>query len=250
MATVPRASGKASSAREYLLSRIASGEWPVNSRIPREPELMALIGVGKSTLREAVQALTSMGMLEPLRGIGTFVRSRTPVDTVLAASVSGYPLEAILGLRDALEIEGARQAARRRSDEQASALNTLLHESANAGAATTLPPSHGQSPGAFHQQVLLASGNELLRDLYTAVLSAIREKKNAGLIPEGDDPSLRRHDHEVIARAIEQRDASAAADAMAQHVAHDIPPDEGRTAAAAPARPGAEPRGRRRAGSG
>lgn len=61
--------------------KITSGEWPINSKIPTEPELMRLLGVGKTTVREAVRSLASLGVLEPLPGIGTFVRSRMPVST-------------------------------------------------------------------------------------------------------------------------------------------------------------------------
>lgn len=217
-------SAKSAKAFDYLRSRIETGEWPVNSRIPREPELMKFIGVGKSTLREAVQSLTGLGMLEPLRGIGTFVRSRTPVRAVLVSSISGYSLEDILELRSAIEVEAARQAALRRSDEEAALLRRLLREEHNAGAETSLAPSHGQAPGAFHQQLLAAAGNPLLQDLYAGAIAAIREKKKAGLLSEDDDPAMRHDDHEAIAAAVERREPSAAANAMARHTAHDIVP--------------------------
>lgn len=60
----------------FLRQKITSGEWPINSKIPTEPELMRLLGVGKTTVREAARSLASLGILEPLPGIGTFVRSR------------------------------------------------------------------------------------------------------------------------------------------------------------------------------
>ncbi|MCW3156400.1 FadR/GntR family transcriptional regulator [Micropruina sonneratiae] len=52
----------------FLRQKITSGEWPINSKIPTEPELMRLLGVGKTTVREAVRSLASLGILEPLPG--------------------------------------------------------------------------------------------------------------------------------------------------------------------------------------
>ncbi len=42
-------------------------------KLPNELEMMTLINVGRSTIREAIKILVSMGMLEVRRGRGTFV---------------------------------------------------------------------------------------------------------------------------------------------------------------------------------
>ena len=97
----------------FLRQKIVSGEWPINSRIPTEPELMALLGVGKSTVREAVRSLASLGMLETIRGIGTFVRSRVPSDAVLVSLMSERGPAECLQLRAAVEGEAARALATR-----------------------------------------------------------------------------------------------------------------------------------------
>ncbi len=206
----------------YLRSRISRGAWTINSRIPREDELMTRIGVGRSTLREAVRSLTIVGMLEPVRGVGTFVRSRTPVDGVVSSYIADAPMADVLGVRRALEIEAARQAALHRTDEQLEGLRALLRDDHNAGAERSLPHAHGQAPGSFHQLVFEASGNALLRDLHTATLAAIRDGRRANAIFRADDPELRRRDHAAIVEAIAHRDPDEAAAAMADHVEHDI----------------------------
>ena len=95
----------------FLRHKISSGEWPINSKIPTEPELMRLIGVGKTTVREAVRSLASVGILEPMPGIGTFVRSRMPVSSVLVDYMSEFSVSDLLGYltertRPALEAAG------------------------------------------------------------------------------------------------------------------------------------------------
>src|ERR1700759_1625593 len=62
---------------------VASGEWPVGSRIPPEPELVGHLGVGRNSVREAVRALSHAGVLEARQGDGTYVRS--------AGGVGGAP---------------------------------------------------------------------------------------------------------------------------------------------------------------
>ena len=113
----------------YLRHRISSGEWPINSKIPTETELMQLLGVGKTTVREAVRALASVGMLEPLPGIGTFVRSRVPVSSLLTDYIAEFSVGEVLGYRRALEMEAAQQAALHRTDEQLAAMRRAVSAS-------------------------------------------------------------------------------------------------------------------------
>lgn len=60
-------------------NRIASGEWPVGSRIPNVDELAAEFAVARGTMREALGLLEQEGLLERLRAKGTFVRN-APAD--------------------------------------------------------------------------------------------------------------------------------------------------------------------------
>lgn len=62
-------------------NRIASGEWPVGSRIPNVDELAASFAVARGTMREALGLLEQEGLLERLRAKGTFVR-KSPIEAV------------------------------------------------------------------------------------------------------------------------------------------------------------------------
>jgi GntR family transcriptional regulator len=59
-------------------NRIASGEWPVGSRIPNVDELADAFSVARGTMREALGLLEQEGLLERLRAKGTFVR-KSPI---------------------------------------------------------------------------------------------------------------------------------------------------------------------------
>ncbi|SDE88965.1 GntR family transcriptional regulator [Phytopseudomonas seleniipraecipitans] len=69
--------------REEMLAKIAAGEWSPGAPIPTEAELTKLYGVAIGTVRKAVDALVSEGLLLRSQGRGTFVR-RPNFDASLA----------------------------------------------------------------------------------------------------------------------------------------------------------------------
>lgn len=207
----------------FLRRKITSGEWPINSKIPIETELMQLLGVGKTTVREAVRSLASIGMLETLPGRGTFVRSRTPVSSVLTDYLSDYDSSEILVYRRALEIEAARQAALHRTDDQLEAMRAARPP---ADGRTVGHPviERGRTPGQFHTLLFEASESRLLQGLHAGVMASLRRAINRGTVVVATDEEVRRHDHAEILAAIEERDAARAAHAMAVHVDRDLTP--------------------------
>ncbi|HEY3482657.1 MAG TPA: winged helix-turn-helix domain-containing protein, partial [Streptomyces sp.] len=68
---------------DTLREQIASGEWPVGMRIPAENDLVKQLGVGRTTVREALGALVHLGLLEARRGDGTYVRASSEMQSVL-----------------------------------------------------------------------------------------------------------------------------------------------------------------------
>lgn len=71
--TSPRRSALADQVIAQLRAQITSGEWPMGSRIPTEPELVEQLGVARNTVREAVRALAHNGLLDIRQGSGTYV---------------------------------------------------------------------------------------------------------------------------------------------------------------------------------
>src|SRR5436190_24054117 len=63
---------------ERIRERIASGEWGPGTRLPRETDLAAELGLSRSSLREAVRALSLVNILDVRRGDGTYVTSLEP----------------------------------------------------------------------------------------------------------------------------------------------------------------------------
>lgn len=215
---------KASETLAALQKLISTGEWPVNTRIPKEAELMAMFDVGKSTVREAVRSLASMGMLEPIKGVGTFVRSRTPVSSVVSSFVSAYSVDELLDFRRALEMEAAQLAAVNRSEDQLAQLRQAPGVGPRHDPEAAFLSGGGQTPGTFHQLIFEASGNSLMSAMYAALMAPVRKLVGAAQVVRADDDDLRRGDHAAILRAIEARDPDAARVAMRLHVDRDLVP--------------------------
>lgn len=157
---------------ERLSGLVERGEWPVGTRIPPEPELVARLGVGRNTVREAVRALEHAGILEPRRGDGTYVRAASGLDAALARRARTAGALDVLAVRGALERAAARTAATRRDPEALERLEAAL--AAQVAARETGSDEEFQTVDvAFHAEVVRAAGNPLLADLYDGLDHAL-----------------------------------------------------------------------------
>ncbi|MGN0065318.1 MAG: FadR/GntR family transcriptional regulator [Nocardioides sp.] len=225
MTTSAHGTTRARRTLRILQQRIASGEWPLNSRIPTELELAEELGVGRSTIREAVRTLAGVGMLEPARSRGTFVRSLTPVSGVLSQFMDGHAVADLIGARNALEVEAARLAAQHRTDEDLAALRRA-HE-ADVAADQGTPVERGSTPGQFHALVLRATHNALMVDLHASLMTSLRAAMARGRARSAVDEDTRRAEHAHLLEAIAAGDVEAAEASARSHVESDVVAVEG-----------------------
>lgn len=206
---------------EQLRTQISSGEWPVGMRIPTEPELVRVLGVGRNTVREAVQALMHVGLLERRQGSGTYVTARSELAGLVASRLAtaetavdaGAPVAAeAMEVRHAFEVEAARLAARRRSSADLAALDAALARQQRAWTGGEVD-TYVEADAALHEAVVRAAHNSILADLYhdfgTALRTAIAANVGEALSP------TRRVDHTPLVEAIRRGDSDAAAAAAA-----------------------------------
>jgi DNA-binding FadR family transcriptional regulator len=191
-----------------LSEQIRAGEWPIGAKIPTEPRLVELLGVGRNTVREAVRALTHAGVLECVQGSGTYVRSTDELTGVVARKFGTAEVGHTVEVRRALEVEAARLAALRRTPDDVRRLDEALiaREAAwRAGA----PEAFVEADAALHVAVVAAAHNPMLAELYASVGAAIRASVAAAIGAElraGEEI-----DHGRLVAAIRAGDADAAA---------------------------------------
>ena len=79
--------------QNYVFDKIKSGEYPLGSKIPSEIELADLFQVSRVTANKAIKEMSVMGVLERIRGRGTFVCSDQNVSTESKAFGSAMKLD-------------------------------------------------------------------------------------------------------------------------------------------------------------
>ncbi|MEU3935671.1 FadR/GntR family transcriptional regulator [Streptomyces sp. NPDC029044] len=203
---------------EQIEDLITGGEWPLEHRIPSEPELVELLGVGRNTVREAVRALVHSGMLQARQGDGTYVRSRSGVGAALARVARHHrEILDVYEVRASLERDAARMAAMRGTPDDLALLRAALADRDRAQ--STRPEEHEAFVEAdlrFHRQVVAASHNSALIDLYAHLTDGLRETLRA--VVDSPLPDAVRHqapEHASIVAAIEAGDPEAAERAAA-----------------------------------
>lgn len=198
-----------------LLARIRDGEWPLGHRLPGETTLAAQLGVGRSTLREAIRELAGKGVLDSRQGAGVFVTALDVAedwDTVLRRSTIVSVIEA----RIAIEAEAAALAATRRTPAD---LRTIRRTLVARGVVGQSVPDHVDADMAFHRAVITAAHNDVLTQLFDAFLPRLRLAmidmlKIRPIASEPCDHAL----HQQLADAIIARNPEAAGAASRTHL--------------------------------
>jgi DNA-binding FadR family transcriptional regulator len=209
LATTRRA-GLVDQVIDQLREAITQGEWPVGQRIPTEQALVAQLGVGRNTVREAVRALAHTGILEVRQGDGTYVRATSEVSGALRR-LCGTELREVLQVRRTLEVEGARLAATARTAADLARLRTLL-EQRDAEHHEGRTDDFARTDAEFHLEVVRCGHNGLLFELYRGLMEAVTASVFSTYDSTYDDPG---HPeiikHRGLVDAIESRDARRAA---------------------------------------
>lgn len=194
---------------DWLRERIASGQWPRDERIPSEFELMEQLQVSRGTLREAIKALSHVGMLEVLRGDGTYVRATNEFDGAAQQVYREHTDTDVLQLRFALDTQAARLAALQADELAVAELRALLAERRRAWAAKDVQ-GWIDADWQFHLVIARASGNRLLHEVYTSFEDIFHGTKMHQRLIEGFDGCLAAG-HEELLHAIEAHDEETAA---------------------------------------
>ncbi|TDC19866.1 FadR family transcriptional regulator [Streptomyces sp. 8K308] len=207
--SAPRRSALADQVISQLRQQITSGEWPVGSRIPTEPELVARLGVARNTVREAIRALAHNGLLDIRQGSGTYVIATSELAGVMQRRFAEASQRDVAEVRSALEAQAAALAARRRTERDLRQLDALLGRRAEAWASGDLE-RFVEADATFHTAVVGASHNEVLIALYADLGGVVRAflRNDVGRLEMRADALA---DHSAVVDAIRAADATTAA---------------------------------------
>lgn len=198
-------------ATEHLREQIVGGQWPVGTRLPGETALAAQLGVGRSTVREAVRALAGAGLVRSRQGAGVFVISTQP-DEDFGTRLRRAAVADVYEVWALVEVRAARLAAERRTEADLAGLDAAL--ASRRAAAGGSAGDFVDADIAWHAGVVTAAHNPVLADLFTELAPVLRE----GLVELGALLDLRAgphgegyESHAALVAAVAARDPDEAA---------------------------------------
>jgi GntR family transcriptional repressor for pyruvate dehydrogenase complex len=201
-----------------LVAMIAERQLKAGDRLPPERELAASMGVSRSSLREAMRALSMLGVTEMRQGDGTYLTALEPEQLF-------RPVGLVLGLSEAglAELFEARKLVE-------PGLAALAAERIDVTAAEELVRLAGTSPEALedpeafmwhdielHGRIARAADNAVLCRLLDSVAGlGIASRRQTGRLANVRRKSAQ--DHVEIAAAIAAGEAEEARAAMLRHL--------------------------------
>ena len=197
---------------------IAEGRLKGGDRLPPERDLAEKFVVSRTSVREALRALESLGLVEIRPGEGTFVRE-VSIDSLVEplALLMVSHREAIGELFEArrlLEPSLAALAAARATPEEVQEMERILEEQAKeiASGRTGLTQD-----AQFHAAIGAAAHNRAITRLTHAIMDLLTQSREESLNTPGR-PTRSHEDHRRVLAAISRRDAEAARRAMLDHI--------------------------------
>lgn len=203
---------------ERLRSDLTSGFFKPGEKLPPERELMTRYHAGRNTVREAVQGLVALGMLEVKAGYGTTV-SRSDGRVAIARSLTDRPLDeaALVDLTEfrlLLEGEAASLAAQRATPEDLALIRGKLAEYQDAVRRSEEVYAHDI---AFHRAVSSAAHNSFYLEVIDMSSQLFQGAMRAAHRAPGDILKAA-EEHALIAHHVLLGDADAARKAMRAHI--------------------------------
>jgi GntR family transcriptional repressor for pyruvate dehydrogenase complex len=205
---------------EKVRAMIKSGELRPGDRLPSEAQLGAQLGLSRSSLREAVKALSLINVLDVRRGDGTYVTSLDPgllMDAMSFAVDFQHDRSVLhfLAVRRILEPAAAGLAAVTMSDDDIAGLDDLLNQ---------LPPEPGveelvDNDLEFHRRIARGSGNPVLASLIDGISGRTQRARIWRGITQASAVRETHNEHRAIVAALADRRPEVAHARVVVHIA-------------------------------
>ena len=203
---------------DLLMDRIRSGSLTVGEKLPPERQLAEKLGVSRTSVREALRYLESMGYIRSAVGGGNYVSSVTlehvlPPLTAMMSQDLQFAID-MIDMRRILEVNMASLAAEQATKEQVARIyGAILNMEAE------IEKGHIGIEGdnQFHLEIARASRNKAFTVFTELFASLLSESRKATLCIEGQ-PHKTIEDHLAIFEAIRDKDPVRSAHVMEEHL--------------------------------
>lgn len=199
-----------------IIQLIVDNDMQPGDKLPTEQQLTEMLGIGRSTLREATRSLANRNVLEIRQGIGTFVSEKRgvaedPLGITFMKNDPRLSLE-LFEVRLLLEPQCAAWAAINIQPDQ---LKQLEEYSLEIERRINVSENYYEVDLAFHALIAECSGNRILTNLVPIIVSSI---SLATVSNKGELRDRTAVQHRHILDAIQRRDSFGASMAMTEHL--------------------------------
>lgn len=188
-------------AYSMILGAIDLGVYRPGDRLV-ESELAERFGVSRTPIREALQRLETQSLLA------------RDGRSLIVASLNHNQMAELYVVRRELEGLAARLAAQHATPEEVRILRDMVEHD---NALVNDPAALARANRRFHKQIHLASHNRYLVQQLDLVHRTMALMATTSLAAQGRG-AIAQSEHDAIVRAIENKDADAAYDALREHI--------------------------------
>jgi len=206
---------------EQMLKKISNGEIATGARLPSQRDLAQSFGVGRSSIREALNALAVMGYLDVQQGRGTFIARELPGTDLsmakLKPALQAASLLDLIELRETLECRAAELASERIEARHFSQLRQSLRDMEESAEDYQ---RFLKADLQFHTALAEATGNRIFSEMLRFLLEKVvghHEKFKTSLL----SPAYRSHSIDTFKQmlaCLEKEDGRGAGEWMREHL--------------------------------
>ncbi|XUY30087.1 FadR/GntR family transcriptional regulator (plasmid) [Agrobacterium sp. rho-8.1] len=206
---------------QQLIDKIISGEMAEGSVLPNEAELTDRFGVSRSTLREAMQYLSALGMIRSRTRAGTTILPRENwnyldplvLDATLKFGTDDSFYTSLIDARFLLEPAAAALAAANATARELFQISKAFEEMVTANSRDN--EAWSRADLKFHTAIINASGNWVYRQFATAIRAALLASfRLTNRASQSHEHAIMKH--QDVLEAIRMRQPDAARYAMEQ----------------------------------
>lgn len=208
-----------------LLDFIETRDLKPGALLPSEQKLARDFKVSRPVIREALRSLAGKSIIEIVNGKGAIIKplNAQPLGLFFqrALQIEQGSILAILEVRQGLEMQSARLAAERRTDEEQARLKDIV-EAMRAHLHNT--DRYVNLDVEFHVHIAQTTHNAILHHIITSIRTALADAIRAGLRRQQSTEAREQvqQTHEAIFEAIARGDGPAAERAMLAHFEHAV----------------------------
>lgn len=204
----------------YTKNEILSGTLKQGQKLPPERELAEKLGVGRTSVREALRVMEILGLIESIQGAGNYIAGNFEKSIIEALSMmfllqrtSGQKLNEV---RACLELKAAELAIDNITDDETKSLEEILRKMDSADS----EEEEASLDKQLHYEIASASGNTILVQMLNAISVLVEDfikDIRKSILSEDKNKTRLKQIHRDIVAAIISKDKTAVRSSLKRH---------------------------------